>query len=849
MADNQTDTTALERFAKSIGGTFRGFGEEGIPIIDIGAPDATGQKPTLDSLYLQDSENMQVLSHPDPDLPPVPTAANFNTRTEPGGRTFGQRLQEMAQASNENLGQLIKWDVDIAKSVPWALFDSVANFARNQEMAGKQTQAGMDGKAAGPSKGAPGVSGAEIDASAERIRGAIDKSVEASAKMTAYFEELAKPYTPQTMPGRFTGEMVRYGVPAIGGAMLAPEVAGPVWGARVITWGSRFLAGLTTDAGVGYYADDPRRSIQTSTRGVTDDQLAEAGILGSAVALMRKMTSFLALPDEAFDESGELKDESWEEARRRMAGEQMMLNPFGEALMLAAKGFAKGIRAIRSAGLEDQVIDAGEKAGKQAADREAMDPSLITNPDALQQALRDGEALGYVTSIMRDIRPANTAEVIQRYDQAFAGVEQTLDLVAPLSDAQRATMAANRMQRAAETQPRVTDDSHADLILLFNRELGIENGAKALMAWMLSGGGKATYLDLATQARRGLPFERMTVGGKPLPAVLIESKASDPVAMREFIDIATGRIAAPADLTRQAARALGLGDDPAALTAAAEEAANAETKVRKAMVAGDRSRPEDETILTAGHFDDESKAQMKAAEQSRATGRPYIAVPSTPTGFDVVPYTPAEVKIDPEGRELRALMIFGDEPAKTAAILQLARILARDVDIAASTAKMGGGFKGYADLIENHGQRSVQEIAIHYLADDRATTLSHETGHALSWLTYLEDKFDRTAEDAVIAEARAVSKEIRPAIWDDTVWPADRLPALQEYRMDPAELMADFLGLYMRDPEKAKSMAPNLAKLTRSMVNVNPKLRDIVQFLGIGALLLPMAKGGDDGEG
>lgn len=115
-------------------------------------------------------------------------------------------------------------------------------------------------------------------------------------------------------------------------------------------------------------------------------------------------------------------------------------------------------------------------------------------------------------------------------------------------------------------------------------------------------------------------------------------------------------------------------------------------------------------------------------------------------------------------------------------------------------------------------------------------TLSHELGHLLHFQLAVDDipTFIKGTEFEIgvaTKEMVAVSKKMRPELWDDA-WikqvsktddAFDKMLNTHQkrvnYRMKDVELLADFIKGYLTNPALTKELAPNMSKILKQMVN------------------------------
>ena len=115
-------------------------------------------------------------------------------------------------------------------------------------------------------------------------------------------------------------------------------------------------------------------------------------------------------------------------------------------------------------------------------------------------------------------------------------------------------------------------------------------------------------------------------------------------------------------------------------------------------------------------------------------------------------------------------------------------------------------------------------------------TLSHELGHLIHFQLAVDDiptflKNTNFETGLATKEMIAVSKKMRPNLWDDTHLqkykfmdepPDNVLQAHYDtvnYRMKDHELLADFIKGYLTNPKLTKELAPNMSKILKQMVN------------------------------
>ncbi len=379
----------------------RDVGVEGLPPVNLPdmGPGAGGAGPggipsitvdrgvsSLDATYTTTREALQASSALVDGLPPIPTANEYHATLPDGtGRTYGDAVAAQAEAQGGWAAGLNQAK-DIWVNAPvWAYFDSLANLTAT----GAEMAAGA--KAAASASPKP-------DA---QVRAATAGALEPILRdMADYYAARASTWQPQTGAGGFAAEAVRYGAPNVAAMMLAPQVKAAQVAPKVIkaiNTGLRLASGVASDFATGYTLDNPARSIQNSLRNVDEAKLLEAApTMGRALLTIKRLSAFLALPDEAYDEAGEIKPEWMAQARTAMASEQALTNPVGELIMGAAKLVNTGIRRIVSSGLTDQTIGAGRRAQAVADEMLSQDPSLRTKSSPEYEALRELQALGLV---------------------------------------------------------------------------------------------------------------------------------------------------------------------------------------------------------------------------------------------------------------------------------------------------------------------------------------------------------------------------------------------------------------------------------------------------------------------
>ncbi len=134
--------------------------------------------------------------------------------------------------------------------------------------------------------------------------------------------------------------------------------------------------------------------------------------------------------------------------------------------------------------------------------------------------------------------------------------------------------------------------------------------------------------------------------------------------------------------------------------------------------------------------------------------------------------------------------------------------------------KMLGVFRGGQSKIELGDIRWVR-------------TLAHELGHAVDFVLN-DNAFPRTIlkrfpdagvkEKELRSELKRASEYIRPLSGER--W--DVRTTHIKYRAKHSELMADLVGLYLLDPAKARSLAPNITSILKDAISANEGVKEVV---------------------
>lgn len=124
------------------------------------------------------------------------------------------------------------------------------------------------------------------------------------------------------------------------------------------------------------------------------------------------------------------------------------------------------------------------------------------------------------------------------------------------------------------------------------------------------------------------------------------------------------------------------------------------------------------------------------------------------------------------------------------------------------------------------------------LPDDQAgRVFSHEIGHRIddSVFGLIGPKGSRIPADGLSKELRQIYSDLNSSMYVRK-GKIGASPESQGYAADKtdAELMAEAIRAYMRDPNYIKTIAPQTAARIRSFVNDNPNLNKIVHFNSIG---------------